>query len=100
MGKQAPSGAEEVGGGPLLPLASRDQPQSTEQGLPPPPACCEPSTALCPTLFASRSQHLTCLSRPAENMYGWRGDTARPVTCGGRREARGQSVRVLGIGAR
>ena len=27
------------------------------------------------------SQHLTILSKPAENMYGWRSLTARPVTC-------------------
>ena len=33
------------------------------------------------TLFCSRSQHLTCLSRPQENMYGCRGLITRPVTC-------------------
>lgn len=33
------------------------------------------------TLLYSRSQHLTILSKPQENMYGWRGLTANPVTC-------------------
>lgn len=32
-------------------------------------------------LLYSRSQHLICLSRPAENMYGWREDRATAVTC-------------------
>lgn len=32
------------------------------------------------TLFCSRSQHLTCLSSPAENKYGWRSDTAKRRT--------------------
>ena len=33
------------------------------------------------TLLYSMSQHLTILSRPQENTYGWLGDTASPVTC-------------------
>lgn len=33
------------------------------------------------TLLYSRSQHLTILSRPQENMYGERAETAMPVTC-------------------
>ena len=32
------------------------------------------------TLLYSKSQHLTCLSSPAENKYGWRGLTATPRT--------------------
>ena len=32
------------------------------------------------TLFYSRSQHLTCLSSPTENIYGWRSERHKPLT--------------------